>query len=545
MVKHFGLLVGLLIGLFATGTVLASPDLVVADVALRPESPNAGDAVTITATIRNVGTHAAQRTFYVRFTVNGVQVEALTLPLGLEAGRSKTVSVTWMAQVGTHTIAVEVDQPYDKIDESNEANNTLVATLVVPVSPDVTTRLANLKVAVARFEDRSSSGFLNVGEGVADALVKRLVESGVRVLERGELEAVMQERGLNPLLTTDLATAGQNLGADLLVVGTVNKVNVQQASFSVGLFSFSSASVETDISARLVNVYTTEIEKVVSAAGKEEGATGFSVGTGKILSLSPSASADACAGGLRTNKPYYVVGETVHIGYLNPKAPAWYTVEIDTLSGGFIKWLDWQHITPGGCGRWMWDQRDMWNAQMSPGMYTVKLWDGTSYIGTVNFQIKLGGGLTPLPFDEITVGSHRFAGTIVGKATDSALNELVSELIRAMEAVAPKVIAAKGALPVAGPEFVPKTGQIAAILADGRVVINRGTSSGVSKGDFFEVLDTRNLVTDPASGMILSYDVLGVKGELVIVEVRDRISYGLRTSDFVPLVGDVVRLSTP
>jgi len=543
-VKRFISLSSLLIGLFVAGVVHAKPDLVVSDIALQPASPVASEAVTILATIRNAGTRDADRAFFVRFTMNRVQIETPTVPDGLEAGHSKTVFVIWGAEVGTHTIMVEVDQPFDKIDESNETNNSLVATLAVPMSSTLASHLSTLKVAVARFDDRSGSGFINVGEGVADALVERLVESGVRVLERSELEAVMQERGLNPFLTADLAAAGQNLGADLLIVGSVNKVNVQQASLSLGLFSFSSASVEMGISARLVNVYTTEIEKAVSAEGKEEGTTGFSVSTGKILSLSPLASTDVCLGGLRTNKSSYPIGETVHIGYRNPGKAAWYTVEIDTTGGQFIKWLDWQYISPGGCGKWLWDQRDMWNTQMSPGMYIAKLWDGAAYIATINFQIKLGGGLAPTPLDEITVGTHQFADTIVGRATDTALNQLVSELIRGMEEVAPKVIAAKESLPVARPEFEQREGQIAAILADGRVVINLGTSSGVSKRDFFEVLDTRNLVSDPASGVILTYDLFDVKGEIVIVEVRDRISYGLKMSDFVPLVGDVVRLST-
>ena len=542
--KRFISLSSLLIGLFVAGVVHAKPDLVVSDIALQPASPVASEAVTILATIRNAGTRDADRAFFVRFTMNRVQIETPTVPDGLEAGHSKTVFVIWGAEVGTHTIMVEVDQPFDKIDESNETNNSLVATLAVPMSSTLASHLSTLKVAVARFDDRSGSGFINVGEGVADALVERLVESGVRVLERSELEAVMQERGLNPFLTADLAAAGQNLGADLLIVGSVNKVNVQQASLSLGLFSFSSASVEMGISARLVNVYTTEIEKAVSAEGKEEGTTGFSVSTGKILSLSPLASTDVCLGGLRSNKSSYSIGETVHIGYRNPGKAAWYTVEINTIGGQFIKWLDWQYISPGGCGKWLWDQRDMWNAQMSPGMYIAKLWDGAAYIATVNFQIKLGSGLAPTPLDEITVGTHQFADTIVGRATDTALNQLVSELIRGMEEVAPKVIAAKESLPVARPEFEQREGQIAAILADGRVVINLGTSSGVSKRDFFEVLDTRNLVSDPASGVILTYDLFDVKGEIVIVEVRDRISYGLKMSDFVPLVGDVVRLST-
>ncbi len=543
--KRFIPLIALLIGLFVTGVIHAKSDLVVIDIGLLPESPVAGETATIAATIRNVGAHGADRAFYVRFTVDSMQVETPTVPFGLGAGHSKTVSATWRAEAGAHTITVEVDQPFDNIDESNEGNNSLVVTLAIPMSSTLATRYSTLKVAVARFDDRSSSGFINVGEGIADALVERLVERGVRVLERSELEAVMQERSLNPFLTQDLAAAGQNLGADLLIVGSVNKVNVQRSSLSLGLFSISSASVEMGISARLVNVYTTEIEKVVSAEGEEEGTTGFSIGIGKILSLSPLDANDVCLGGLRTTMSHYSIGETIHIGYRNSGAAAWYTVEIDTIGGQFVKWLDWQYVTPGDCGKWLWDQRDMWNAQMSPGMYFAKLWDGAAYIATASFQIKLGSGLTLTPLEEITVGTSQFADTIVGKATDSVLNQLVSELLRGMEEVAPRIMITEGALSLEEPISLSMEGQIARILPDGRVVINLGTSSGVSKGDFFQTLETRDLIIDSATGVILAYDILGVKGEIVIVEVRDRIAYGVKTTGFVPLVGDVVRLAPP
>jgi len=549
MVKRFIPLIALLIGFFVTGVIHAKSDLVVIDIGLQPESPVAGETVTIAATIRSVGTHGADRAFHVRFTVDSMQVETPTVPFGLGAGHSKTVSATWRAEAGAHTITVEVDQPFDNIDESNEGNNSLVATLAIPVSSTLKTHYSTLKVAVARFDDRSSSGFINIGEGIADALVERLVERGVRVLERSELEAVMQERSLNPFLTKDLAAAGQNLGADLLVVGSVNKVNVQQSSIGLELFGVSissaSATVEMGISARLVNVYTTEIEKVVSAEGEEEGPTGFSIGIGEILSLSPSGANDVCLGGLRTTMSHYSIGETIHIGYRNPGAAAWYTVEINTIGGQFIKWLDWQYVTPGDCGKWLWDQRDMWNAQMSPGMYIAKLWDGAAYIATVNLQIRLGSGLTLRPLEEFTVGTSQFADTIVGKATDSVLDQLVSELLRGIEEVAPRMTATEGAPSPEEAISLSMEGQIARILPDGRVVINLGTSSGVSKGDFFQTLDTRDLIIDPTTGVILAYDILAVKGEIVIVEVRDRIAYGVKTTDFVPLVGDVVRLSPP
>jgi len=546
-VKRLSLIVSLLLVLLPTGVALSKPDLVVTDISWQPQSPHAGEEVTITATVRNVGTSDAEGRFHVRFLMDGTQIDAPLISFGLDAGRTKAISVSWIAQLGTHTIVVEADQPFDRIDESNEANNTLPAAFVVPISPSSASRLASLKVAVARFDDRSGSGFINVGEGVADELIAWLVKSGVRVLERSELEAVMQERGLNPAFTNDLATAGQILGADLLIIGSVTRVDVQQASFSLGFLSVSSAAVDVAMSARLVNVYTTEIVKAVSSEGKEEGATGFSVDIGKIVALSQPAATNVCTGGLCTDKSYYYTGETVNIGYLNPGPSAWYDVVIETSGGTPLKWLGWQFINTGGCKQWFWDQRNTLNLQMPPGMYTAKLWDGISYIAPVNFQIKPGSGpLTPL-IDEIRVGSNQFDETIVGRAANSALNELVFKLIQGMEEVSPAVLATRGALALAGEAPTPEAreGQIARILDDGRIAINIGASHGVTKGDFFQVLDTTNLIVDPATGKVLAYDVLDVKGEIVITEVRDLVSYGVRTSEFVALVGDIVRPSAP
>jgi len=53
------------------------------------------------------------------------------------------------------------------------------------------------------------------------------------------------------------------------------------------------------------------------------------------------------------------------------------------------------------------------------------------------------------------------------------------------------------------------------------------------------------VVVDPQSLEILDYDILGVKGELVVTEVRDRVSFGVLTSDFEPVIGDIVRWLAP
>lgn len=545
--KRFILVVGLSVVVFSSVLGAAAPDLIVANIGLSPEMPVVGQMITIRATVENIGTSDAQDRFNVRFLVDGIQVDAPSVPFGIDAGRSKEVSITWQAHPGMHTVTVEADQPFDRISESNEDNNSRTITFPVSIDP-ATSALSDIKVAVARFEDRSSSGLINVGQGVADELIARLVQSGVRVLERSDLEAVMQERGLNPAIQSDLVTAGQLLGADLLIVGSVTKANVQQSSVSLGFFSASSASVNIAMSARLVNVYTSEIVDAVSAEGSASGSTGFSVNIGKLLSSTSPTSANVCVGGLRSDKPYYYVGETACFGYKNAGPDGWFGVEIDTISGAFVKTLDGgQFVSHGACGQWFWNQQGPGGVQMTPGLYVAKLFDvvTSSYIATVNFQIRAGTGpVTPL--DEITVGSGQFDETIVGKATNSALDQLVSQLINGMENVAPGVVATRSKSAATAPSsLATREGQVAAILPDGRIAINIGSDAGVHKGDFFQVLDTINLIVDPTTGEILSYDVIGVKGELVITDVRDLASYAVRTSSFEPAIGDIVRLESP
>jgi len=537
------LLVSLSIVVFASVLGIATPDLIIANINLSPENPVVGQMITITATVENIGISDAPDRFSVRFLVDGIQVDTSSIPFGIDAGRTKDISINWQANPGMHTITVEADQPFNRISESNENNNSQTTTFPVAIDP-ATSALSNIKVAVARFEDRSSSGLINVGQGIADELVGRLVQSGVRVLERSDLEAVMQERGLNPAIQSDLVTAGQLLGADLLIVGSVTKANVQQQAVSLGFFSASSASVDIAMSARLVSVYTSEIVGAVSSEGSASGSTGFSVDIGKLLSASQPATANVCSGGLRSDRPYYYIGETAHFGYKNTGLAGWFGVEIDTLGGAFIKTLDGgQFVNSGACGEWFWDQRGPGGVQLSPGLYIAKLFDvmSSSYIATVSFQIKPGTGPVT-PMNEITVGSGQFDETIVGKATNNALDRLVSQLIAGMENAAPAVLAARGSSAARTSAAVAAhEGQVAAILSDGRIAVNIGADAGVHKGDFFQVLETVSLVVDPVTGEILSYDVIGVKGEIVITDVRDRVSYAVPTSVFEPLIGDIVR----
>jgi hypothetical protein len=181
---------------------------------------------------------------------------------------------------------------------------------------------------------------------------------------------------------------------------------------------------------------------------------------------------------------------------------------------------------------------------MSPGVYKAKLWNGTAYVAEVGFQIRPGISLSVLPATEITVGTAQFEDTVVGNALNFAIDDLATGLLGAME-TASLTLAEQPTGSAASPMAPMQEGQIATILPDGRVAINIGASSGVARDETFEVLNVSHVVVDPRSLEILSYDILSVKGHIVINEVRDRVSYGTRTSDFEAVIGDIVRCLAP
>jgi hypothetical protein len=136
---------------FATPSASGSPDLVVTQIALSPSSPNAGNAVTFSATVKNQGTGAtpAGTTIGVLFSVDGTPVTwsdnynqalAAGATVTLSANGGPSGSATWTATSGSHQVVGFVDDVNRIPNESNESNNQLtrsftVGTVCTPACP--------------------------------------------------------------------------------------------------------------------------------------------------------------------------------------------------------------------------------------------------------------------------------------------------------------------------------------------------------------------------------------------------------------------------
>jgi hypothetical protein len=112
-------------------------DLIVTNVSWSPAAPQAGDAVTFKATVKNQGKATTEEgtILGVRFVVDGILAPMWsdTETRALAPGASVTVTAnggvaggTWTATAGAHTVTVTVDD-VNRIDESVEDNNTLTS----------------------------------------------------------------------------------------------------------------------------------------------------------------------------------------------------------------------------------------------------------------------------------------------------------------------------------------------------------------------------------------------------------------------------------
>lgn len=166
----------------------------------------------------------------------------------------------------------------------------------------------------------------DIGKGVADLLVEKLVKSGqYRVIERKAIDKIVAEQNFSNSDRADSTTAakiGRLIGADAIVMGSITqfgrddkKTNVggsvfgsQMSKYGLGGVGASKAKAVVGLSARLVSVNTGEILAVASGVGE-------STRTGTSL-IGSGGGAGAAAAGLvdmtSTNFANTVLGEAVN-----------------------------------------------------------------------------------------------------------------------------------------------------------------------------------------------------------------------------------------
>ena len=190
------------------------------------------------------------------------------------------------------------------------------------------------RVAVVDFEYGTVQGGLSaifgtnvdVGRGIADIMVDRLVKSGnYSVIERKALEKVMAEQNFSNSNRADPSSAarlGKLLGVDAIIMGSITQFgrddkNTQVAGgaiggvtgrFGIGGVGRRESKAVVEISARMVNVDTGEV--LVTAQGKGESTRG---GTSLLGSGGSSVASAGGAGSMSSsNFASTILGEATN-----------------------------------------------------------------------------------------------------------------------------------------------------------------------------------------------------------------------------------------
>ncbi len=136
----------------------------------------------------------------------------------------------------------------------------------------------------------------DVGKGIADLLVQKLVQDGkYRVIERKALDKILAEQNFSNSDRADPATAakiGKVLGVDAIIIGSITKFGTDDKSTTVGgggygLGRFGLGGVQKrdakavcNISARMVDTGTAEILAAVTGSGQSKRGGASLVGAG-------------------------------------------------------------------------------------------------------------------------------------------------------------------------------------------------------------------------------------------------------------------------
>lgn len=160
------------------------------------------------------------------------------------------------------------------------------------------------RVAVMNFDYSTVSSHVysifnsnvDIGKGVADQLVDKLVAAGTfQVFERKELEKILQEQNFSNSDRANVATAariGQLIGVDAIILGSITQFGRDDKTTEVGAVGRvtsrygitgvgkKQSKAVVALSARIVNVDTSEVMATASATGESTRSGAALLGSG-------------------------------------------------------------------------------------------------------------------------------------------------------------------------------------------------------------------------------------------------------------------------
>lgn len=172
--------------------------------------------------------------------------------------------------------------------------------------------------------------------GITEKITNEMVnKKGINVIERSELEAVIDEQNFGHSGRIDSSTAskiGELLGVDYLLTSTVTQMQVEESGgISVGPLSVNSLKAFVNITGRVVNTQTAEI--VDSASGKsKKKESSLSIDELKGVSFGSKAFSESVLG-KSIDEAVALLVDSVEIDKLNPSSRNYNNIKVVKILG--------------------------------------------------------------------------------------------------------------------------------------------------------------------------------------------------------------------
>jgi curli biogenesis system outer membrane secretion channel CsgG len=169
---------------------------------------------------------------------------------------------------------------------------------VLAAAPSSGLAQGKIRVAIWEFENHAETGYWfskDLGPAARNQIDTQFSENQAlsakfSVVERDKLNLVLKEQGLSTTGAVDPATAakvGKILGVRYIVMGGIDKFNIDQTKANVGMFGIGAHMVQANATINLRFVDTTTAERILSVSADGEVRSGG--GSFKGTSLSRDA----------------------------------------------------------------------------------------------------------------------------------------------------------------------------------------------------------------------------------------------------------------
>jgi hypothetical protein len=187
---------------------IGEADLTVKGITFIPQRPQPNEMVRIIATIMNQGNEDVETSFDVRFKINDKLLVRRRVHFGLRAGKKRDIEIQWKAIEGSHRITVEVDLPFGRVEESDERNNVLEATITVKRQEAIQSITDDLISSIGGALEEVGKALINFNPQekdpfkILDGIAKEFEAAGVALTE-GADEISLITKGLPPVLAAE------------------------------------------------------------------------------------------------------------------------------------------------------------------------------------------------------------------------------------------------------------------------------------------------------------------------------------------------------